>query len=127
MALTRSEREMVKALKEYLYGDKNEREERERKKKEEEARKQEEERSNNLREQLDKSIARWEKIALLLEQAADEDDVIDEDKDQEAVHIPLEGYGQQMNAGVESESESEQQEVVVEPCEKKFLQMRESW
>ena len=36
MALTRSEREIVKALKEYLYDDKKEREERERKKKEEE-------------------------------------------------------------------------------------------
>ena len=42
MALTRSEREMVKALKEYLYGDKKEREEREWKKKEEKAKKQEE-------------------------------------------------------------------------------------
>ena len=41
MALTRSERENVKALKDYLYGDKKEREERERKKKEEEARKNE--------------------------------------------------------------------------------------
>ena len=110
---------MVKALKEYLYGDKKEREERERKKKEEEARKQEEERSKNLREQLDKSIARWEKIALLLEQAVDEDEAVDEDKDQESVHIPLEGHEQQMSAGVESESE--QQEVVVEPCEEKVL------
>ena len=119
MALTRSEREMVKALKEYLYGDKKEREERERKKKEEEARKQEEERSKNLREELDKSIARWEKIALLSEQAVDEDEVVDEDKDQEAVHIPLEGHKQQMNDGVESESE--QQEVVDEPCKEKVL------
>ena len=41
MDLTRSEREIVEALKEYLYGDKKEREERERKKKEEEAKKQE--------------------------------------------------------------------------------------
>ena len=77
-----------------MYGNKKEREERERKKKEEEARKQEEERSKNLREELEKSIARWEKIALLLEQAVDEDEVVDEDKDQEVVHIPLEGHEQ---------------------------------
>ena len=119
MALTRSEREMVKALKEYLYGNKKEREERERKKKEEEAKKKEEERYKNLREELDKSIEKWERIALLLEQAIDEDEVVDEDKDQEVVHIPLEGHGHQMNVGVESESE--QQEVVVEPCEEKVI------
>ena len=113
MVLTRSEREIIKALKEYLYGDKNEREERERKKKEEEARKkeiewmrqeelrslrrvleeQEEKRYTNLREDLDKSIAKWERIALLLEKVTDEDEVFDEDKDQEVVHIPLEGHG----------------------------------
>ena len=78
---------------------------------------QEEKSYKNLREELDKSIAKWERIALLLEQATDEDEAVDEDKDQEVVHIPLEGHGQQMNAGVESESESEQQEVVFEPCE----------
>lgn len=141
MALMKSERELIKALKEYLYGDKKEREEKERKKKEEEARKkeienmrqeelrslrrvleeQEEQSYKDLREELDKSIAKWERIALLLEQAANEDEAIDEDKEQEVVHIPLEGHGQQMNAGVESESESEQQEVVVESCEEKVL------
>ena len=113
MALTRSEREIIKALKEYLYGDKNEREERERKKKEEEASKkeiewmrqeelrslskvleeQEEEIYKNLREELDKSIEKWERIAFLLKQAVDEDEVVDEEKDQEVVHIPLEGHG----------------------------------
>ena len=92
---------MIKALKDYLYADKKDREERERKKKEEEARKkeiewmrqeelrslrrvleeQEEERYNNHRRELDKSIAKWERIALLLEQAADEDEAVDEDKD----------------------------------------------
>ena len=68
---------------------------------------------------MDKNIARWEKIALLLEQAVDEDEAVDEDKDQESVHIPLEGHEQQMSAGVESESE--QQEAVDEPCEEKVL------
>ena len=70
---------------------------------------------------MDKSIAKWERIALLLEQVEDEDNFIDEGIDQEAVHIPLEGHGQQMNASVESESESEHQEVVVEPCEEKVF------
>lgn len=38
------------------------------------------------------SIAKWGKIALLLEQVVDEDE--DEITDQEAVHIPLEGHEQ---------------------------------
>ena len=103
---------MIKALKEYLY--KKEREERERKKKEEEARKkeiewmrqeelrrlrrvleeQEEESYKNLRRELDKSIPKWERISLLLKQAENEDEIFYEDKDQEVVHIPLEGHGQ---------------------------------
>ena len=82
---------------------------------------QEEKSYKNLREELDKSIGKWERITLLLEQAVDEDEVVDEDKDQEVVHIPLEGHGQQMNVGVESESESKQQEVVVEPCKEKVI------
>ena len=81
---------MVKALKEYLYDDKKEREERERKKKEKEVKKQEEERYKNLRKELDKSIAKWERIALLLEQAIDEDEITNEEKDHKEVHIPLE-------------------------------------
>ncbi len=108
MALMRSERELIKALKEYLYGDKKEREERQRKKKEEARKKeiewmrqeelrslrrvleeQEEKSYKNLREELDKSIAKWERIALLLEQAVDEDEVVDEEKDQEVVHISI--------------------------------------
>lgn len=83
---------MVNVLKEYLYGDKKEREERERRKKEEEARKQEEERYKSLKEELDKSIAIWERIALLLEKVADEENIINEGIDQEAEHIPLEGH-----------------------------------
>ena len=56
---------------------------------------------------------------MLLEQAEDEDDVIDEGIDQEVVHILLEGHEHEMNASVESKSE--QQEVVVEPCQEKVL------
>ena len=102
----------------------------------EERRKQREERSkieeeiNNLRRILEENDAKLKENKAKLKEVQQEHkvqqqeviqstQVEDEELDQEEENNPLEGHRQQVNVGVETQSE--QHEVVFEPCEEKVL------
>ena len=72
MFLTRLDKEMYYAFKEYFVKEKKR--DQEKKKREEAKKRKEEERLKNLEEALDKRIKKWEKMTLLLEQEVNDEE-----------------------------------------------------
>ena len=95
--LTRSERKAYHAYKEYL-------EDERKREREKEKKKEEEERLKKLSEDLDKSIEKWEKIALLLDQATyeeeeDENNIFHEEMKEPRSKEVLEAESEMGNGG----------------------------